>query len=402
MLRITLYLIVVLSLLSGVSFALVSEGRPGVPYHAQVLFLKNKVVEDGKVVAVSLVYSDPRNENVEACSNSIDVFGGIELFQDIPEQQWVLIDYELQSILIADGFAGDADVSGVSACADLETCLEMSEQLKSGSEQQVNSERPPGGSTVKVNFETVQQRLDIGRKLVKAARCRGCHSLEGFGSGYAPSLTWKRFKYEKGWLETFIKAPYRMRPAMGDLMMPKYTSPNAVPNLKPEELELVAEYLTRAAIASAPSERFRRELWQEYDCYACHTRLYKAQPLPFSPTHIPNDIRDAAEASPTFQSCLGCHPFGDMRTVEPGPQGAPNAFATDLLFAFEKLTLNYLAAFLANPAYLEPETRMPNLGLGHQEVDEIRDLARQLKEAIANGRLEPVRGYYEMEKHADP
>lgn len=398
MLRLLLLSLLV-CLLPGGATALVSEGRPGVPYFGHVLFLQQKIVEDGRVVAVSLAYADPRDDKIELCSNTIDVFGGLELFRDIEERNWVLVDYELQSILIADGFTGDADVFRVSACGDAASCLARSEQLKADPlTRQAETERPRAEATIRVNFENIQQRLEIGRKLVKAARCRGCHSLEGFGPDYAPSLTWKRFKYEPGWLEEFLRAPYRMRPGMGELMMLNYTSPNAKPSLRPEELQLVADYLTSVATASAPSEQFRRELWRGYDCYACHTSAYRARPLAFRPTSVPADIRERVAASAAFQSCLGCHPFGDLRTAAPAPAGTPNAFASDLLLAFEKLSLNYLAAFLANPSYFEPETRMPDPGLDAGDIEEIRALARQVKEAIAAGRLSPVHVVYQMEK----
>jgi hypothetical protein len=40
---------------------------------------------------------------------------------------------------------------------------------------------------------------------------------------------------------------------MDNLMMLNYTSPNAMPSLQQEEVKVVAEYLERVAIASAPS-----------------------------------------------------------------------------------------------------------------------------------------------------
>lgn len=399
--RLWLLLVMVFCSLPGMSLALVSEGRPGIPYVGHVFFLQSKLVENNQVLAVSLGFTDPHNQHIELCNNSIDVFDGLELFRDIPVKSWVLVDYELQSILIAEGFAGDADVSRVSACGDFERCMALAEQARAKALPSAGGS-PSDGAREPANLETIQQRLEIGRRLVKAARCRGCHSLEGFGADHAPSLTWKRFKYEPGWLEEFLRAPYRMRPAMADLMMLKYTSPNAKPSLQPEEAKLVAEYLVKAATASAPSEQFRLEQWQDYDCYACHTRLYQAKPLVFTPTPIPLEIRQTFAASNTFQSCLGCHPFGDLREVTPLPSSQPNAFATDLLLAFEKLTLNYLAAFLKNPAYLEPETRMPNLGLNESEIAEIRQLARQVKEALEAGRLQPRHAFYEMEKQGGP
>jgi len=261
----------------------------------------------------------------------------------------------------------------------------------------------PRSATVrKATMEHLRDSLTVGRSLVKAARCRGCHSLEGFGAGHAPSLTWKRFKYEPGWLETFLARPYRMRPAMGDLMMLKYTSENARPNLQPQELTAVGDYLTRVASAKVPDEGFRNELWEVYDCYGCHTRLYREKPLAFVPTQVPDEIRRAVADRPIFQTCLGCHPFGDLKVVQPLQAGAPTAFATDLLLAFEKLSLNYLTAFLADPAYLERGAQMPNLKLDQPQIEQVPQIAQQIKQAIDAGDLQPVHVYYEMEKVARP
>jgi len=57
--------------------ALISEGRPGNPYFDQVLFLQKKIIENDKVVAVSLAFTDPRN-NEDLCLNRMDVFDGLE------------------------------------------------------------------------------------------------------------------------------------------------------------------------------------------------------------------------------------------------------------------------------------------------------------------------------------
>lgn len=383
-------------------FALVSEGRPGVPYFDHVLFLQSKVIEDGKVVAVSLAFADPRKET-DLCRNSIDVFGGLEKFRDIPVRSWVMVDYELQSILVQDGFVGDADVSQVTSCPDAETCVELSEQRQSDPDiRRTRASKPRSETTSSSSVESIEQRLETGRKLVRAARCRGCHSIEGFGASHAPSLTWKRFKYEKGWLQDYLKNSYRMRPAMADVMMLNFTSTNAKPNLKPEEVKVVANYLTNAATASAPNDRYRYEPWQDYDCYQCHTRLYREKPLVFKPTPISDGLISAEQNNQTLKICLSCHPMGDHSTKPVVSNDNPNRLATDLLLAFEKLTLNYLAAFLENPAYLEPQTRMPNLGLTEKQIDEILDFARRVKEAVETGETTPIHTPYRMEKRADP
>ncbi len=395
-------LLLALTLLSAPASALVSEGRPGVPYFNHVLFLQKKVMVGDEVKAASLAYSDPRADNRELCQNSIDVYGGLQLFRDVPERRWVMVDYEMQSILVDEGFLGDADVFAVTVCADVDQCIALSKARNADpAEQQRQAAQPRAAVTVRASLDDIQNSLEAGRRLVKSARCRGCHSIEGFGPEHAPSLRWKRVKYESGWLDAYLKAPWRMRPAMSHLMMPRYTSANAEPKLQPAEISAVANYLANVATASAPDERFREELWEDYDCFACHTRIYREKPLTFVPTPVPADLREKVAAAPVMQTCLGCHPFGDLKTVEPLPQGTPNAFASDLLLAFEKLTLNYLGDFLGNPAYVEPKTRMPNLGLDAASIDQVREVARAVKEAIDSGALKPVHTLYTIEKRSN-
>lgn len=388
--------------LPSFAMALVSEDRPGVPYFGHVLFLQKKVIENDKVIAASLAYADPR-DNVNLCLNRIDVFDGLEKFRNIPEKKWVLVDFELQSVLIAEGFAGDADVSWVVACPDVDTCLEMGEKRSlDPNEQQRMAEYPRPKVTAKVNLEDISQRLEVGRKLVKSARCRGCHNIEGSGQEHAPSLTWKRIKYERNWLKSYLKAPYRMRPGMDNLMMLNYTSPNAMPSLKQVELEVIADFMENVSVANAPSNDQRKELWEDYDCYNCHVKLYKSEPLAFQPTIIPDNIKENVKSSPDIQLCMGCHAFGDLHITGELPTGSVNAFAPDLLLAFEKLNLDFISNFLENPAHLVPASKMPNLGLNDDKILKIRNFAQQIKGAIDTGEIKPIHMYYEMEKRTTP
>ena len=387
-----------LFLLSNHVSALVSEARPSVPYFDQVLFLQKKVIENNKVVAASLAFADPRN-NEDLCLNRMDVFGGLEKFRNIPENNWVLVDFNLQSLLIAEGFAGDADVSWVKACPDVDTCLEWGkERGLNPKEQERRANFPRPKETVKANLEDISQRLKLGRKLVKAARCRGCHNIEGSGPNHAPSLTWRRIKYDMAWLENYLKAPYRMRPAMDNLMMLNYTSPNAMPSLQQEEVEAIAAYLEKVAIASAPGKNLRKELWEDYDCFSCHVKLYKSKPLTFQPTPLPEKTKTTLRASSTMALCLGCHAFAEMSTVKQISVGSANAFAPDLLLSFEKLNLDFISNFLANPTHLVPLSKMPNLGLNDAQILEIREIAVQIKEAIYSAEIKPNHVHYNLEK----
>ena len=76
-------LVLLLLLCPTVAPALVSEGRPGIPYFNYVFFLGQKVVEGGEVTWVTLAYVDTREQALD-CRNRIDVFGGKELFAEVP------------------------------------------------------------------------------------------------------------------------------------------------------------------------------------------------------------------------------------------------------------------------------------------------------------------------------
>ncbi len=393
--------IVLLLVMPVSAWSLVSEGRPGVPYFNHVLFLSKKIVDNDQVTWVTLGYGDPEGGSLE-CRNTIDVFNGKERFRDIPEGSWVLVDYELQSILIEEGFFGDADVSQVVHCENVDACCALRDKLNADPEEMKKRQaasRP--GQTKKAELSDIAGQLEIGRQLTKAARCRACHAIEGFGAGHAPSLTWKRFKYEPGWLETFLKDPYRLRPAMNNLMMLRYTSPNARPSLQEPEVAAVSQYLSQVAWTKSPADRFRAEPYQDYDCFDCHQRLYREAPLPFAPTPVPRSLRERLAASGTVQLCFSCHAFGDYRQVAVSPgQPHPQALAPDLLLAMEKLETKYFVNFVKDPGYLQPGATMPKLVFRDSQIEEIRALVLEVKKAIAEGGIKPVHNFYRMKKRS--
>jgi mono/diheme cytochrome c family protein len=388
-------LVLLMLLVPRPSSALVAEERPGIRYLDQVLFLEKKVVAEGAVAWITLAYDDPRTSR--DCRNFFDVLGGRELFSKIPEKSWLLVDFELRSLVVDAGFSGDADVVSVMTCGSYEACCRERDRRAAERPKQ-----PPIAAVQKPaekkqpTLDALGERLQVGRRLVKAARCRGCHAIEGFGADHAPSLTWRRHKYEEGWLKTYLAAPYRLRPAMSNLMMLAYTSPNAVPSLQPAELDAVADYLQQLAWMTSPANEFRLEPWQSYNCFACHTRLYRQKPLAFAPTPLQGPAAAQADASPTLRSCLACHAFGDRQP--PASLAAPMALAPDLLLAVEKLRLDYLQAYLQDPAYVQPGSQMPRLNLTEGQMQELLQLFRSLKEALAAGEIRPLHYYYRMEK----
>ncbi len=397
----TFLLLLLLFCYPGNALALVSEGRPAIPYYNHPLFLDVKKVENGQVTQVRLAYGDTR-DNSPDCLNTIDVFLGLEHFAKAPEKSWVLVDYQLQSILINQGFFGDADVFNVRACGDLDSCVALRERLENDPQELAKRKPFPRPENLqKARFSEIERELDIGRRLVKAARCRGCHQIEGFGAEHAPGLTWRRYKYVEGWLEGYLRNPYRLRPAIGDLMMLQYTSSNAQPSLQEVEVQAIASFLERVAKAKTPDDRYRKEAWQDYNCFACHTSNYKHRPLEFIPTTVPPDLRTAIEATPPLRTCLSCHPFGDYRQVEPSGPENPFRFAPDLLLAMEKLDIDYLLNYLARPDYLQPGSKMPPISLSEDQREQLRLFVIELRRQIETGQVKPVYNYYRMKKISD-
>jgi mono/diheme cytochrome c family protein len=388
-----LLLIVPLSVL-----ALVAEERPGIRYASQILFLEKKIMKGDQVEWVTLAYSDPATGH--ACQNFIDVLGGRELFAGIPEKSWLLVDFQLRSLVVEAGFAGDADVTGVVPCEDYETCVEERRKRLAEKPEEEAPAAPAGEGEVSeggaASLEAVEDRLLAGRQLVKAARCRSCHKIEGFGADHAPSLTWRRAKYQPEWLADFLSAPYRMRPAMTNLMMLDYTSPNAVPHLQPEEVEVLADYLQQLSWLKSPAGRFRLEPWPSYNCYECHSRLYRQNPLAYVPTPVPQPWRGDFSSGPALRSCTACHTFGDAGPPPEAVQAFP--LAPDLLLAVQKLRTDYLMAYVRDPDYVQPGSAMPKLALTEKQFEELGNVVERLRQAINAGEIEPVHRYYRMEK----
>ncbi len=400
--KIWMGLLCLLILLPQSAGALVAGERPGIQYSDQVLFLAKKIMEDGRVAWITLAYEDPRTS--KACRNFFDVLGGRELFADIPENSWLLVDFELRSLVVDAGFSGDADVTSVQVCSDYASCCAERDRrtaAKVAEPQPEKAEKPTAEKSPQEKpstLDAVGERLLVGRRLVKAARCRGCHTLEGFGADHAPSLTWRRRKYESNWLDDYLAAPYRMRPAMNNLMMLAYTSPNAVPSLKPSELKAVADYLQQLAWMTSPANEFRLEPWQSYNCFDCHARLFKEKPLSFEPTPISGSPSQKLAANASLDSCLACHAFGDRQPA--GKLPVPMALAPDLLLAVEKLHIDYLQAYLEDPAYVQPGSQMPRLNLTEAQLAELRQLFIKLKASLAEGEIKPVHRFYRMEKES--
>jgi hypothetical protein len=165
------------------------------------------------------------------------------------------------------------------------------------------------------------------------------------------------------------------------------------------EADAVADYLAKVAWTKSPAARFRSEPWAGYDCYDCHSKLYRDEPLAFVPTPVPAPVRERLDVSALGQSCLACHAFGDYRQhpVTHGQQ-SPYSFAPDLLLAMEKLETNYFVSFVRDPDYLQPGSTMPKLGFTEKQLEELRALVLAIKEAITSGELRPVHNFYEMQK----
>lgn len=105
-------------------------------------------------------------------------------------------------------------------------------------------------------------------------RCLSCHKVRGVGSDLAPDLTDEGSKVQKGWLKSFFKTPYAIRPYLVE-RMPRF-------NLTENEAGLLADYISLALRAEGidalkiPEEEgdavIGKQLYfDDFTCQSCHS-----------------------------------------------------------------------------------------------------------------------------------
>ncbi|HVA51721.1 MAG TPA: c-type cytochrome [Pirellulales bacterium] len=174
--------------------------------------------------------------------------------------------------------------------------------------------------------------FERGAELWRALRCANCHhGAAGVGGLAGPSLVHLRSNMSRAWLVAWLRRGSRT--SEHDREALKSTHPSRLPEqeeafvrmpqfaLSDEDAEAVADYVLGAELPGATSRR---------------------------------STGDAGRGRRLFMTvgCLACHPVGDL--------GAVGLFGGgDLSHVAEKRPADFFARWLADPAKINPDHRMP-------------------------------------------
>lgn len=221
-----------------------------------------------------------------------------------------------------------------------------------------------------------------GSRLVKEAGCRGCHRIEGYGALHAPSLDWKGNRYREGWIEQYIRNPYRMRPFL-DLMMPDYTSSKAHRPLSAEEIDVIATYLRLLASRESAVRDELAEPLEESTCYSCHSEIYMKTRTPYWRTNIPEDVIKTIDSKPSLLLCLSCHILGDIGRKKLKPTKLSGyRMAPDLIHSVKKNRIGWIINYTRKVEHKGKKDGMPYLSLPELVLNNIRKVFEILKDRV--------------------
>ena len=239
-----------------------------------------------------------------------------------------------------------------------------------------------GESRSTVSITAPDDVIEEGNRLVKEAGCRGCHRIEGYGALHAPSLDWKGNRYRQGWLEQYIRNPYRMRPFL-DLMMPDYTSSRAHRPLSAEEIDIIATYLSLLATRESAVRDESAEPLEERPCYSCHSEIYMKTWTPYRRTKIPEDVIKTIDSKPSLLLCLSCHILGDLgRKMLKPSRLSGYRMAPDLIHSVKKNRIEWIINYTGKVEHKGKKTGMPYLSLPDLVLNNIRKVFGILRDRV--------------------
>ena len=138
--------------------------------------------------------------------------------------------------------------------------------------------------------DTTYQPAGHAGKLMTELACFSCHRINGRGSDLAPDLTWEGSAVQRQWLDSFLKNPNTLRPALirrmprfnlsdadrkelTDYIMVAYQSPTIDPDTAPS-----------ATNPPATVEHGRQLFYSKYACQSCHIADVKTDKGYIGPT----------------------------------------------------------------------------------------------------------------------
>jgi cytochrome c1 len=134
----------------------------------------------------------------------------------------------------------------------------------------------PPSLTVPAAAASTYQPAGKAGQLMHDMACFSCHRINGHGSDLAPDLTWEGSSVQRTWLQSFLKNPNTLRPAL-IRRMPRF-------NLTDGEISELTDYIMTvyqspaidrdsmplSGYAPVQVEQGRQLFYSKYACQSCH------------------------------------------------------------------------------------------------------------------------------------
>lgn len=187
------------------------------------------------------------------------------------------------------------------------------------------------------NAENITPEVDRGKRIWEKNNCMGCHTLFGEGAYYAPELTKAYERRGEAWLRIFLRDPEAMFP--GERKMQNY-------NFTEDEISDVIAFLK----------------W----CGEVDLNGFPADPplaAELAAKSASGSDAEAASNVPTIytQLCVACHAQGGKGgKIGPALDGVGSRLDESTLYKQIK-----------DPHSLKVDSKMPNLGLAEEDIQQI-------------------------------
>ena len=195
------------------------------------------------------------------------------------------------------------------------------------------------------NAQNLTESVIRGKEIFDKNNCMGCHTLLGEGAYYAPELTRVYERRGPQFMRALLKDPQAMYP--GERKMVKY-------NLTDPEIDQLIAFFKWIG---------------EMDLNGFPPKPHLVQ-LAVTVTSTGGGVAQASDRPFVFnQMCVACHTMG----------GQGGLVGPTLDGVGKRLTTEYIAAWLRDPAAVKPGTRMPKLPLTDKDIAELSAFLSQQK-----------------------
>ena len=202
---------------------------------------------------------------------------------------------------------------------------------------------------------------DAGDRILESD-CVECHDLEGAGPTSltelwalkGPNLSYAGNKYKQAWLEQWLVAPTRIRPA--GMFYGNHIKPGVEQDVV-DETSLVKHPILNDAEAKAVAAALMQR----------KTKSELIQAGAYKPGTI--SLRMGELVFDKFRGCLGCH------QIEPGYGGTSGP---EVYTVGNRLQEDYIISFIQNPQAWSPLTFMPKRSLKDKDLQKLVHYFRAL------------------------